>query len=69
MKRTRTLSLKRETLAELTPAEMAAVNGGTHVGCGTTGAVTHVSFDACPTVPLNDCFVVDTGSISRKFCP
>ncbi len=55
MRQNRTLSLKRETLSELSTTEMLAVNGGTHVGCGTTGVVTHASFDACPTVPLNDC--------------
>jgi natural product precursor len=55
MRQNRSLSLKRETLTELTSTEMLAVNGGTHVGCGTTSVVTHPSFDACPTVPVNDC--------------
>jgi natural product precursor len=55
MRQNRSLSLKRETLSELTPAEMTAVNGGTHVGCGVTANCTHASFDSCPTVPLNQC--------------
>jgi hypothetical protein len=63
--RNRSLSLKREILAELTPAEMAAINGGTHVGCGTTGAITHVTFDACPTLPLN-CVTAITSTCATK---
>jgi hypothetical protein len=69
MKQARSLSLRRETLSDLTPAEMTAVNGGTHVGCGVTANCTHPSFDqSCPTLPINYCFAVDTGPLSDRFC-
>ena len=68
MKHTRSLSLKREILTELTPAEMTAIAGGTHAGCGTTGAVTHASFDSCPTIPFNECFAIDTSAVSKMVC-
>ncbi len=71
MRQNRTLSLKRETLTELTPADMTAVAGATHAGCGTTGQVTHASFDHCPTLPVNECPVFDIGSLSclvRTLC-
>ena len=53
MNRTRTLSLKRETLTELTPGELGAVVGASHVGC----TVTHgASLDEpCPTLPVFVC--------------
>ena len=63
MRQNRTLSLKRETLSELTPAEMTAVNGGTHVGCTTTAVLTHASFDSCPTIPFDDCFAIDLRTV------
>ncbi len=68
--RHRTLSLKRETLTELTSVEMLAVNGGTHVGCGTTGQVTHASVDSCPTIPIGPCLtpVIDPPDLSRLIC-
>ena len=57
----RTLSLKREALADLTPNELGLVAAGqqalTHLGCGATDGCTHgPTFDqACPTLPLNPC--------------
>ena len=53
MRHNRALSLKRETLTELTSGEMTAIAGGTHAGCGVTANCTHYSFDACPSVPIN----------------
>ena len=67
----RTLNLKRETLTELTAGEMAAVNGGSHacVTEGCTSPVTHgISFDNCPTLPINECLVVDPNIFSRIVC-
>jgi hypothetical protein len=55
MPRTRTLSLKRETLTELTPTEMNAVAGGSHL-CAATDNCTHVSVDVqCPSNPVTNC--------------
>ena len=60
MRQARTLTLKRETLTQLTTDEMATVAGGSHV-CGVTDActdgVTHgPSIDVnCPTLPINPC--------------
>lgn len=49
--RPRTLSLKRETLSELSSAELDLVVGGSHL-C----TVTHESIDAsCPTLPVLLC--------------
>ena len=63
MRQTRKLSLKREALTQLTTEEMAAVAGGSHacVTEGCTAGVTHgPSFDvSCPTLPINDCNVID----------
>jgi hypothetical protein len=59
--RTRTLSLKRETLSTLTTDELLAVAGGqqelTHLGCNPTNECGHgPSFDErCPTLPVQDC--------------
>ncbi len=61
--RNRTLTLKRETLADLSSDELVAVAGGqaqlTHdtcVTCNVTYRCTHgYSFDSCRTVPVNDC--------------
>ena len=57
--RNRTLSLKREPLAELSPADLGNVAGGqalTHATCGITDYCTHgASFDHCPTLPVNEC--------------
>ena len=51
----RSLTLKRETLAELTDADLAAVAGGSHL-CAVTDECTHASIDAdCPTLPLSPC--------------
>ena len=51
----RSLSLKRETLAELTGAELAGVAAGSHL-CPVTDACLHASLDApCPTLPLFVC--------------
>ena len=62
MRHTRKLSLKRETLTQLTTDQMAAVAGGSHacVTEGCTAGVTHgPSFDVdCPTLPVNHCFVI-----------
>ena len=62
MRHARKLSLKRETLTQLTTDEMTAVAGGSHA-CVTdncTDRVTHgPSFDAqCPTLPLNYCIQI-----------
>ena len=56
--RTRKLSLKRESLSDLTSSELGAVAGGqqelTHETCGL--CLTQVwSYDNCPTTPINDC--------------
>ncbi|HEU0130734.1 MAG TPA: hypothetical protein VFQ85_07060 [Mycobacteriales bacterium] len=51
----RRLTLRRETLTELTGRQLVAVVGGTHVGCGITADCTHLSVDACPTVPIGNC--------------
>ena len=60
--RNRTLSLKRESLAELSTDDLVSVAGGqalTHL-CGPTDRCTHgPSFDErCPTLPVNDCIKV-----------
>jgi hypothetical protein len=68
----RSLSLKRETLADLTPGELAGIQGGSHVDC----TVTHgASFDeSCPTptLPVNFCIdgLTDRGclTISPDMC-
>ncbi len=53
----RRLTLRREALTELTGPQLASVAGGTHLTCGATDKCTHgLSFDACPTVPVNICF-------------
>ena len=63
----RKLSLKRESLAELSTTDLVSVAGAqqallTHATCGTCGvtdACTHgPSLDYCPTVPVNDCLSV-----------
>ena len=64
MRTHRTLSLKREELAELTSAELVAVVAGqqelTHLGCNLTDECTHgPSFDErCPTTPVNFCLSI-----------
>ena len=60
MRNTRTLALKRETLTELSTAELVHVAGGyelTHLACNPTNECGHgPSFDVrCPTLPVNDC--------------
>ena len=62
MRQNRSLSLQRETLTQLTAAELAGVAGGSHL-CGVTDncgdTLTHASLDApCPTVPVLNC--IDT---------
>lgn len=60
------LSLRRETLSELSTAELGRVNGGqqllTHITCDPTDDCTHgPSFDEkCPTFPINPCLTLDT---------
>jgi hypothetical protein len=57
MKPSRTLTLRRETLSDLTGDQLAAVVGGTHL-C-VTGTCGHgASFDTpcpIPTTPINAC--------------
>ena len=72
MRHHRKLALKRETLTQLTPAEMSAVAGGSHLcdvtdNCGET--LTHgPSLDAtCPTTPYLAC-VLDTLRDSNVIC-
>jgi hypothetical protein len=60
MRGTRSLSLKREALSDLSANELVAVVGGqeelTHLGCNLTDACGHgISFDYCPTIPVNIC--------------
>ena len=61
MRNARKLTLKRESLSDLTSSELGAVAGGaeelTHVTCGLclTQAPT---YDVCPTVPINDCVAI-----------
>jgi len=71
----RKLSLKREALTELSATDLAVVAGGqallTHATCGTCGvtdACTHgISFDRCPTLPVNECtYMFEIGSLD---CP
>ena len=53
--RHRTLALKRETLTELTTAELSGVAAGSHL-CAVTDACTHPSIDeTCPPLPVYDC--------------
>jgi len=52
--RTRSLSLKRETLAALTSDEMSAVNGGSHL-CGVTHGPSFDESCPTPTLPVNVC--------------
>jgi hypothetical protein len=60
MRPSRTLTLRRETLGDLTGDELAAVVGGTHL-C-VTGACGHGnSFDnpcPIPTTPVNTCIEI-----------
>ena len=57
----KSLSLKREALAELSSSDLVSVAGGqqqllTHLSCNLTDGCGHgVSFDYCPTVPVNYC--------------
>lgn len=59
----RSLALKRETLSDLTPAELTSVAGGSHLcrvtdNCGET--LTHPSIDQpCPTIPITWCVAID----------
>ena len=65
--RKRTLSLKREALADLTTSDLTVVAGGqqqllTHVTCGTcTWVIPAIPTDycfslaQCRTLPVNDC--------------
>jgi hypothetical protein len=59
MRQNRSLSLKRETLAELTTGELTTVAGGSHLCAVTdncTETIGHNSLDAtCPTVPVLVC--------------
>ena len=59
MNNARKLSLKRESLADLTSSDLANVAGGqalTHATCGITDRCTHgATFDYCPTIPINEC--------------
>ena len=58
--RHRSLSLKRETLTELTGAELAGVAGGSHL-CPVTDACLHPSFDEpCPTLPVFTCIAIES---------
>jgi hypothetical protein len=53
--RSRKLSLRSETLTELTTSELTSVAGGSHL-CGPTDNCTHVSVDVqCPSNPVTDC--------------
>ena len=69
--RNRTLSLKREALAELSSTELVSVAGGyalTHLSCNLTDACGHgISFDHCPSIPINDCTAVI--AIKTMNCP
>lgn len=53
----RHLTLRRESLAELTVDQLGVVVGGTHAGCAATDGCTHGgSLDqACPTTPVRVC--------------
>jgi hypothetical protein len=70
--RHRTLSLKRESLSELTGAELVAVAGGaqdlSHLYCNLTDNCGHgASFDQCPTLPVNQCRIL-TGAYPTSPC-
>jgi hypothetical protein len=68
--RNRKLSLKRESLAELTGSELVSVAGGqqdlTHLTCGT--CLTEVpTYAACPTIPLDQCPIyIATPALTNK---
>ena len=62
----KSLSLKREALAELSSADLVSVAGGqqqllTHLTCNPTDGCGHgPSFDQnCPTLPINYCIRYD----------
>ena len=59
MRPTRSLALKRETLTQLTDAEMSLLAGGTIQGNTHTPCIVLTpqcpSVRACPTVPLANC--------------
>jgi hypothetical protein len=65
--RNRKLSLKRESLSDLTTRELGSVAGGqqdlTHLTCGL--CLTEAwSYADCPTVPVNGCVDAVTSAIA-----
>jgi hypothetical protein len=73
--RSQKLSLRRETLTQLSADEMTSVAGGSHL-CGITDfcadTLTHgPSIDAtCPSAPVTDCLntLVIQNPVSRRIC-
>lgn len=60
---TRKLSLKRETLTQLSVDQLTVVVGGTHAGCAATNDCTHQfeihnSVQYCDTLPNAQCLTV-----------
>jgi hypothetical protein len=57
--RNRTLSLKRESLAELSGSELVSVAGGqqdlTHLTCNMVCISDVPTYARCPTIPLDQC--------------
>lgn len=65
----KTLSLKRESLAPLTPGEMASVAGASHLCLDVTEACGHASIDqSCPTVPVVPCLSLDCFGVATVQC-
>ena len=62
------LSLKRESLAALTPDEMSAVNGGSHAACTVTHGPTLDESCPTPTLPVAIC-VGDVTDLAHTWLP
>ena len=50
----RTLRVNKEVVGDLTPDQLRAVAGASHVPCVTHG----LSCDDCPSIPINECNIV-----------
>ena len=71
MRNARKLTLKRESLADLSSDDLTAVAGGqqelTHATCGL--CLTQVwSYDNCPTTPINYCLPAVAGPRTIPNC-
>jgi hypothetical protein len=71
MRNARKLSLKRESLSDLSTGELGSVAGGqqdlTHLTCGL--CLTEAwSYADCPTVPVNECLPAVAGPRTIPNC-